>query len=97
MPDSQPTFVVKSWQVVLTALSFIALIALSYGSNVARTEQNRADIQEIRSNTLTRTEFQEMKDDTRDRLDRIEKKIDQERSLQELTDMQRENARRRIH
>ncbi len=99
MPDqngNQPVFVVKSWQVLLTALSFIVLIVLSYATTAAHTEQNRADIQEMRSNTLTRGEFQEMKDDTRSRLDRIEKKIDEERALQELTDLQRENARRRL-
>lgn len=95
--NSQPVLVVKSYQVVLAFLTTIALIALSYGSNQAKTEQNRVDIQDLRSNTLTRSEFQEMKDDTHQRLDRIEKKIDQERAFQDLTDMQRENARRRMH
>lgn len=77
-------FVVKSWQVVLTLLSWLVLSVVQFVTVRAETEQNTREIQEIKRDHVTKDRFDELKEDILRRLQRIEDKLDRERAMRSL-------------
>jgi hypothetical protein len=71
-------FVIKNWHVVLTLISWLVLAAGGYFTIRAQGEQNTRDIERIKQEHISRDQFKEFHDDVVGRLDRIERKIDNE-------------------
>lgn len=68
--------VIKNWHVVITLIMLAVGIILNYGSMRSETEQNSRDISDLKREELTRNVYDTGQAAVEQRLDRIERKID---------------------
>ena len=69
-------FLIRSWHTLILVLTVVIGMALSYASTRDQTNQNTQDIQELKQRALTRDLYEASQEDIKQRLDRLEKKID---------------------
>lgn len=82
--QGRPLFVVRSWHAILTIAAWIVLTITQFVVVRAQTEQNTKDIEQIRSQSVSKERFEELREDVIHRLDRIEAKIDEQKAIQGL-------------
>ena len=71
--------VVKNWHVLLTLLLWAASFIAGWATLRAQTDDNTRRIQDMDEKHVRKEQFGELRDDIIRRLDRIERKVDQER------------------
>ena len=76
--------VVRSWTAILTLSLWVVLTVAQFIAVRSQTDQNTKDIERLREETVNQKQFDEMREDVIHRLDRIEAKIDEQKSLQKL-------------
>ena len=76
--------VVRSWTAILTLTLWVVITVAQFINVRNQTDQNTKDIEHLREETVNQKQFDELRADVIHRLDRIEAKIDEQRSLQKL-------------
>lgn len=71
---------VKNWHVLLTLAFWLVTAVLSYAKLSADTSDNTRRIQDMEQQHVRKEQFSELRDDIIHRLDRIETKVDAERT-----------------
>jgi len=83
--NSQKSLVViKSWHAILTVTLWIVVTITQFVIVRAQTEQNTKDIERLREESINEKQFNEMRQDFQNRLERIERKIDEKIAIEQL-------------
>lgn len=83
-PGHGAVFVVKSWTAIITLALWVVITVAQFIAVQSQTNQNTKDIDRLRQDTVNEKQFDQWREDVIHRLDRIEAKIDEQKSLQKL-------------
>jgi len=80
MPEEKKItgFIVSWWQIFVGIASTLILAGAMYGTFAARMTEHEDHLRQLDQDTVKKEQFDEMKVDIRDRLQRIENKLDQD-------------------
>jgi hypothetical protein len=86
MADDPKVFVVRWEHVIVTVISTLLFLGVFYGTVTTRMTQHEEHLRQLDSGTVKHEQFDEMRTDIRERLQRIEDKIDKEGHSSALPD-----------
>lgn len=79
-------FVLRWEHIIVTVVTALLALGAVYGTMTTRMAYYEEHQRQLDQSTVKHEEFDEMREDIKTRLQRIEKKIDQENSLRSLND-----------
>ena len=83
-PDTSSVIVLRWWHVLGSVVTFLVVIGILYGQLTVRIEMHTDQIRRLEEESVKQEQFIELREDLRQRLERIERKIDMEHEILRL-------------